>query len=302
MRAEIAVLELRRLSWPRARRGAKAIIDEFLEHDLLTYSSAIAFQVVYAVIPLAFLALAAMGLFGAESLYTHHIEPALRRTLSKDAFSITDRTAMHAMNGKRLWWSSVGALVTLWGAGAALRSMMTPLNRIYDAEEHRSWLRRLVMSIVGGAIAIACVITALLIALLSPLVNASGALGVAFTIGRWAATIVFLGAAIAVLLSVVPAKRRPIEWISLGSALCTLCWIVATLGFGAYISAVSYTSFYGAAAGVVLLLVYLHVAAIAFLLGVVVDSLLRAEVERQSPRRRRSRAAAPRSRAGRSRA
>jgi membrane protein len=86
----------------------------------------------------------------------------------------------------------------------------------------------------------------------------------------------------------VPAKKRPVEWVSLGSALCTICWVVATIGFGAYISAVSYTSFYGAAAGVVLLLIYLHVTAIAFLLGVVVDSLLRDEVQKQERRRRRS--------------
>jgi membrane protein len=288
MRSEIAVLELRRLSWPRVRNGVKAIADVFMKHDLLTYSSAISFQVVYAVIPLAFLALAAMGVVGAESLYTHHIEPALRRTLSKDAFSIANRTAMRAMNGKRLWWASVGLFVTLWGAGAALRSMMTPLNAVYEADEHRSWLRRLGVSIGGGALAIVCVISALLIALLSPLVNVSGAVGVVFTIVRWAVTLALLAAAIATLLWTVPAKKRPIEWVSLGSALCTICWVVATIGFGAYISAVSYTSFYGAAAGVVLLLIYLHVTAIAFLLGVVVDSLLRDEVEKQERRRRRS--------------
>jgi membrane protein len=282
MRAEIAALELRRLSWPRARNAGKAILDEFMKHDLLTYSSAISFQVVYAVIPLAFLALAAMGVVGAESLYTDHIEPALRRTLSSDAFAIANRTAMRAMNGKRMWWASAGLFVTLWGAGAALRSMMTPLNRIYEAKERRSWGHRLAVSIGGGALAIVCVVGALLIALLSPLVNVTGALGVLFTIGRWALTLAVLGAAIATLLWTVPAKRRPLEWVSIGSALCMICWVVATIGFGVYITTVSYTSFYGAAAGIVLLLVYLHVAAIAFLLGVVVDSLLRAEMERQS--------------------
>jgi hypothetical protein len=37
----------------------------------------------------------------------------------------------------------------------------------------------------------------------------------------------------------------------------------------------------------VLLLVYLHVSAIAFLLGVTVDSLLRSEVQKQERRRKR---------------
>jgi membrane protein len=286
VRAEIAALELRRLSWPRVRGGVEAIADEFAEHDLLTYSSAIAFQVVYAVIPLAFLAVAALGVVGAESLYTNHIAPTLRQTLSKDAFAIANRTALKAMNGKKFWWASAGVIVTLWGSGAALRSMMTPLNAVYEAKEHRSWLRRMVVSIGGGALAISCVIGAFVIVWLAPLLNLSGVLGVGFTIVRWAATLALLAAAIATILWTVPAKRRPIEWVSVGSALCMICWVVATIGFGAYISAVSYSSFYGAAAGIVLLMIYLHVTAIAFLLGVVVDSLLRDEVRKQERRKR----------------
>ena len=286
MRAEIAALELRRLSWPRMRGGVEAIADEFAEHDLLTYSSAIAFQVIYAVIPLAFLAVAALGVVGAESLYVNHIAPTLRQALSKDAYAIANRTALKAMNGKKFWWVSAGLIVTLWGSGAALRSMMTPLNAVYGAEEDRSWLRRMIASIGGGALTIACVIGALLIVWLAPLLNLSGAVGVLFTIGRWAATLALLSAAIATILWTVPAKKRPIEWVSVGSALCMICWVVATIGFGAYVSAVSYSSFYGAVAGVVLLMIYLHVTAIAFLLGVVVDSLLRDEVRKQARRKR----------------
>jgi membrane protein len=285
VRAEIAALELRRLSWPRVRGGVEAIAEEFNEHDLLTYSSAIAFQVIYAVIPLAFLAVAALGIVGAESLYTNHIAPALRHTLSKDAFAIANRTALKALNGKKFWWATAGVIVTLWGSGAALRSMMTPLNAVYGAKESRSWLRRLLVSIGGGALAVFCVIAALVIAWLSPLLNLSGVLDVLFTIARWAATLALLAAAIATILWAVPARKRPIEWVSVGSGLCMICWVVATIGFGAYISAVSYSSFYGAVAGIVLLMIYLHVTAIAFLLGVVVDSLLRDKVERRERRR-----------------
>jgi membrane protein len=287
MRAELRALELRRLSWSRVKGAGKAVAGQFTQHDLLTYSSAIAFQILYAILPLAMLALAALGLFHWESLYTNHIAPSLKSTLSADAYRIANRTAMRMMNGKRLWWSTLGLIVVLWGAGAALRSMMTPLNAVYDARENRSWLRRMAVSIGGGALAIACIVGAVLIPLVAPLWNLGGVVAVGFWIVRWLATLTLLVAAIATLLWVVPARKRPIQWISVGSALCTICWIVATLGFGAYISAVSYSSFYGAIAGVVLLLIYLHVSAIAFLLGVVVDSLLRDTVRsRKQPRSR----------------
>jgi membrane protein len=277
---ELAALELRRLSWRRLRKAVAAIADEFAEYDLLTYSSAISFQLLYAAIPLALLSLAAMGLVGAESLYTNHIAPTLERDLSENAYAVANRTAMKVLSGKRLWWSTAGLVVTLWGAGAAVRSLMTPLNRVYSSDETRSWLRRIVVSIVAGALAIVFLGCAILIALVAPLWNLHGVAGWAFWLVRWTGTILLIVAAIATLLRIAPAKKRPVEWISIGSALCTVCWVVASLGFAAYISAVSYQSFYGATAGIVLLLVYLHVSAIAFLLGVVVDSLLRSLVDR----------------------
>jgi membrane protein len=287
MRAELAALEVRSLSRRRIRNGIGNIAKVFGEHDLLTYSSAIAFQVLYAVVPLALLALSALGIVGEQSLYTAHIAPTLRHDLSHDAFAVADRTAMKAMNGKRLWWASGGLFITLWGVGSSLRSMMTPLNGIYGAREHRSWLRRIITSVVAGAIVVVCVLAALVVVLVGKLAHPNGLLAAGFFLLRWSAAIALLLATIAVLIALVPAKRRPLEWISIGSLISALCWIVATLGFGVYISAVSYASFYGALAGIVLLLVYLHVSAIAFLLGVTVDSLLRSEVQKQERRRKR---------------
>jgi membrane protein len=281
MRAELAVLELRKLSRRRAKRGVMKIAGVFTRYDLLTYSSAIAFQVLYAVVPLALLALSGLGLVGAQSLYTGHIAPTLRHSLSRDAFAIVDRTALKAMNGRRTWWATAGLAVTLWGMGASLRSMMTPLNGIYGVREGRSWARRLAASIAGGAIVTTCLFAAILAILGGGLVHPPGALAVGFALLRWIVAGGLLLVAIATLIRFVPARKRPLEWISIGSALSAVCWIVATLGFTAYISAVSYTSFYGALASIVLLLIYLHVSAIAFLLGVTVDSLLREEVKKR---------------------
>ena len=229
----------------------------------------------YAVLPLAMLGLAGLGIFGAQSLYTAHIAHTLHHRLSNDAFQIVDRTAKKAIGPEKWWWATAGLLVSLWGVGASLRSMMTPLNNVYGANETRSWARRLAVSIGGGAIVAACVYAAILVTVGGRL------LGDPFfvvTIGRWLLALALLLVAIATLIRVVPAKKRPVEWITVGSSLSAVCWIVATLGFGAYISTVSYSSFYGAFAAIILLLIYLHVSAIAFLLGVTVDAQLR-EVE-----------------------
>jgi hypothetical protein len=164
----------------RLRRLAADAARLFAQHDLLTYSSAIAFQVLYAVVPLALLALAGLSLAGERSIYVRHIAPTLHRRLSADAFAIANRTALKVMSGERFWWLTLGLIVTLWGVGAALRSMMTPLNGVYGARETRSWRRRLLSSLGGGAIVVMCIFAAIVVVLGGRLVHPHGLLSVGF--------------------------------------------------------------------------------------------------------------------------
>jgi membrane protein len=260
------------------RRVVRAVPKTFARHDLLTYSSAIAFQVLYAALPIALVGLAALGLLGGKSLYTQHIADTLRSDLSPDAFRIVDRTARNAMTSHRGFWLTTGLIVTLWAAGAAVRSMMTALNAIYGTRESRSWRRRLALSIGVGTLAAFCVGAALLSVLGGRLIHAHGLVGALVGLLRWGIALGLLALANAIVIRVVPAKKRPAQWVSVGSGLSILCWLVATLAFGAWVSVVPYSSVYSALATVVLLLMYFHIAAVAFLLGVVVDSALRETV------------------------
>jgi len=269
------------------RKLARGVVKDFAKFDLLTFSSAIAFQVLYAVVPLVMLGLAGLGLVGEQSLWTNHVAPALRRRLSPEAFTIAQRTAQHAMNGDRYAWATLGLLVTLYGVAASLRSMMRPLNNIYGARDTRSWGQRVLVSLGGGAVVMVLVYAALIVVLGGRLIHPHNVvLDVAVFLVRWIVALGVLLLINAALIRIVPEKKRPVRWISIGSALATLCWIGGTLGFGAFISTVSYSSFYGAFAGIVLLLIYLHVSAIAFLLGVTVDSLLREQTQGRSQRGR----------------
>jgi membrane protein len=278
------------------RRLAGGVFKQFAQYDLLTYSSAISFQVLYAVVPVAMLGLAALGVAGEQRLWTEHIARTLRERLSPQAFTIANRTAQHAMNHDRTAWLTIGLAVALYGVAASLRAMMTPLNTIYSARETRSWSRRFLVSLAAAVVVMACIFATIVVTLGGRLVHPHNvALEVLLFLGRWLIALALLLVANATLLWAVPAKRRPVRWISIGSALATLCWIGGTLGFGLYISTVSYTSFYGAFAAIVLLLIYLHVSAIAFLLGVAVDAELRAvsRARKGAGRRRPGRARTP---------
>ena len=69
------------------------------------------------------------------------------------------------------------------------------------------------------------------------------------------------------------------RWLTTGSLLATVMWLIATLGFGVYVAEFgSYQATYGSLGAVVVLLMWLYVSAYAVLLG----GLINAEAERQT--------------------
>lgn len=282
MRAELAVLDLRRLTWRRTWAGIYRVHVVFNTNDLLSYASSIAFQVLYAVVPLIMLGLGALGLLGQEDVYIKHVAPHLRRDMSPDAFQVVDGTARRMMSSERYYWTTAGLAVTVWGISGSIRAMFVPLNRIYRAEETRTFPNRMATSFVVAAIVIVCVYGAIALSLGGRLVHPHEVVvAVLLFVGRWALTVALVLLAIGAIVRLAPAKRLDLQWVSVGALLSTASWIGATALFSAYVSVVSYTSLYGVLAVLVVLLAYLYYSAVSFLFGVVVDSLLRDEIRKR---------------------
>jgi len=72
------------------------------------------------------------------------------------------------------------------------------------------------------------------------------------------------------------ATRQPVPWVSFGTGLVLVCWVITSIGFGLYATYVaSYTSVFGHLASVFVLLLYLWLSANSFLVGIQVDAEVR---------------------------
>src|SRR3954468_19468419 len=90
------------------RAATQAILAGFKENDLLTYASAISFQVVFALIPLALLGLGLLGAFGLTDVWSADVAPKLRAHASPAAFKVVDQTVRDVLAHKELFWATVG--------------------------------------------------------------------------------------------------------------------------------------------------------------------------------------------------
>src|SRR4051794_28455379 len=82
------------------RRTAKALVHVFAEHDLLTYASAISFQVFFALIPLALTALGILGALHLESVWSDDLAPQLKPQVSGPVFQVIDDTVRRVFRAR----------------------------------------------------------------------------------------------------------------------------------------------------------------------------------------------------------
>jgi membrane protein len=178
----------------------------------------------------------------------------------------------------------VSLLLALWSAAGGVGNLITALNIAYDEDETRGFVRRklLALALTLGAIVFAVLALGLIAAAPAVLdhVVGSGPARWALEVARVVVLVLAMVGALGVLYRVGPDRADPkFAWVSIGAVTATVAWVIASLGFSVYVANFgSYGKTYGAAAGVVVLLLWLWITMYLLLLG----AKLNAEAEEQT--------------------
>lgn len=257
------------------RDGFVLLREAFERNDLLTYASAIAFKLLFAVIPLALFALGLLGGSGLEGVWTSEIAPQLRDATSAPAFQVINDSVRTVLSDRREFWITAGGLLAIWEMSGAMRAVMGVLDRVYESDGERSFVRRMTVSTALGAVVILLLLVAAGVMEVVPRLLDGPVLGTAAAILRWPVTLVVLWATVTVVVRVAPADARPPGRVTFGSTVVIVAWLGSSAVFGWYLTTLaSYGSVFGALATAVVLLTYLYLSAIAFLTGVQLDALV----------------------------
>jgi membrane protein len=260
------------------RRTARALLRSFDKNDLLTYASAIAFQSIFALIPLALVGLGLLGLFSLEDVWSRHLAPDLRQNVSHPVYVTLDSTVRQVLGARRVFWATAGALLAVWEVSGAMRAAMTVLDRIYRVRRSRSRRERYGVSIVLSAVVTVLI---LLAAAAFELIGAgvhsllgTGAGAAVLAQVRWPVSAALLLAAVATVVRWAPATQRPWRWVSFGTSVVVIAWLVMSAVFGWYLRSVAdYGSLFGNLATVIVAFEYAYLSAIVFMAGLALDGI-----------------------------
>ena len=165
----------------------------------------------------------------------------------------------------------IGILTALWSASSGTKALITGVNLAYDETESRKFVKLRGLSIVLtlGAMVLMGVALALIVGF--PALADSWPTALRWTAGglRWVLLAALLIGALAVLYRYAPDRDEPKwTWVSWGSGIATLLWILASIGFSIYANSFgNYNKTYGALAGVIILMFWLYLTAVIVLVG-----------------------------------
>jgi membrane protein len=272
--------ENRRLS-ARAAETVRALLDGFKQHDLLTYASAISFQILTAIIPFLLFALAVAGLLHLNDVWSDHLEPQIRANVSSAVFAVIDNAVDNVFASRRVLWATLGGALALWQVSGAIRAVMGALARIYGSGRERSFVRRYAISFVlsigvGGCFALAAL--CLWLAPFFSVAHPGAAWNVfAFTV-RWVLVVALLLLIVGLLVRHAPGTSQTLPWVSLGATIVITSWMLVSFVFYLYLTELaSYQSVFGNLAAIIVAMAYLYLSTTVFLFGTQLDAIIRAQ-------------------------
>lgn len=183
---------------------------------------------------------------------------------------------------------SFGLLMALWSSSAAIVAVTDALNRAYDIEEARPWWKVRLLAIgltVGLALFIVSAFTLVVAGPeLAEAVASRIGLGAAFTaiwkVLQWPVALALVALAIALVYYFAPDAEQDWVWITPGSVLATVLWLLASLAFRFYVTNLTdYNATYGSLGGVIVLMLWFYISGLAILIG----AEMNAEIEHASP-------------------
>ena len=264
-------------------------VQRMFEDDALPLAAALAYYSLLSMAPLLLVVISIAGLFFADGQVHAQLIEQMRSLIGEEGAALTRTVIAHTGSEERSAWSLVvGALLTLLGASTVFAQLQYALNRVWRvkaaprAKLIMSFLKQRILSFalvlsVGFLLMVSLVISAVLGALHTFLDErlAQAALfwnGLDLVISFSLAT-----ALIAMMFKYLPDAE--IEWRDTwhGAMITATLFIVGKQVIGLYLGQTSVASSFGAAASVVIFMVWVYYAALILLFGAEITQAVAAQ-------------------------
>jgi membrane protein len=266
---------------------AKKTLREFTKDQCPDLAASLTYYAVLSLFPALLALVSLLGIFGQADKTTGALLEIVQGFAPADTVEAIREPIQKLTSSSAAGLTLViGILTALWSASGYVGAFARAMNRVYEIDEGRPFikLRGTVLGVTVVNLLIVVVLAAMLV-LTGPVAESVGdaiGLGGAFltvwNIVKWPVMVALVVVAIAILYYATPNVKQPkFRWMSLGSFIALVIFLLASLGFALYVANFSsYNETYGTIGGVIVSLLWLWILNMSLLFGAEFD----AEMER----------------------
>lgn len=252
----------------------KRTVKETIDDDCVGIAAQLAYYFALALFP-ALLFIVALASYLPYNV-VNEVVSALDPIAPPEVLEIIRKQLESIVAGEAPSILTIGILGALWSSSGAMTSIVSALNIAYDIPESRPWWK-VRLTAIGLTIAL---VVFVLLSFLMIVVGPEAGRWMAIWLGlpdvvdtiwryvRWPLVFVLATSGISMVFYYAPDADQDWIWITPGSILTTLLWVLFSMGFRLYVTEVGdYTATYGALAGAAVLLLWLYFSGLALLIG-----------------------------------
>jgi membrane protein len=261
--------------WPTLKRTGL----EFQEDNLTDWAATLTYYGLLALFPALIVLVSIVGLVGDPQSTTNTLTDIVTK-IGPDSAAATFEGPIRQVTESRAtagFALIASTLIALWSASAYLGAFIRASNVIYETREGRPFwklrplqlLLTLVLVLLLAVMAAGIVLTGPIASDVAEPIGISDTAVTIWDYAKWAVIALLFVLMISVIYYGSPnVKQRGFKWITPGSLVALVVWLLASAGFALYVSQFgSYNKVYGSLAGVVIVLIWLWLTNLAILFG-----------------------------------
>ena len=267
---------------------ARLTYKEMNEDHVMAFAGNLTYKALFAVFPFFTFLLSLLGIFNANDLVKTTFNK-LSGVLPESATTFVEDQLLGITQSQAESAFTFGAIISialaLWGVSGAFRSVMEAMNVMYSVEEDRPFWKVYGLSVFMSLAVVVLLVGALVLVVfgesigvaVADLVGLGSVFATVWSILQWPVVACVVLFAFSLVYYFAPAARQRFRWISPGSIIAFVFWLIFSLLFSLYASTFggdSYNETYGSLAGVIVLMLYVYYSALIMLVGAEMNQVI----------------------------
>ncbi|WP_064504062.1 YihY/virulence factor BrkB family protein [Alkalihalobacillus trypoxylicola] len=249
------------------------LFNQIKTNPILDWSATLAYYFMLSIFPLLIFLIALIPYF---QLDISQIEMFINDYLPQELAEIITTVVLDTISTQRGGLLSLGIIATLWSASNGINAFIRAINRSYNIEETRNFLRQRFLSmLLTFGILFMIIVTLLLpvfgsaiIQFLDSILYFPEQTTVLLNMLRWVLGVVLIALLLLFFYWIAPNIKVKLTDVLIGTTFATISWQIVSYLFSYYVSSLTdFSATYGSLGGVIVLMLWFFITGIILVIG-----------------------------------